>query len=332
MRARTFFRAASGAAIAGAFATYARYLRDLKQIDEALEQGSQIANTRAGPIEYAQQGEGTPLLLIHGAGGGYNQGLLIGRDFGRGHRLIAPSRFGYLKTPVPRNASPEAQADAHAALLDFLRIDRAVVVAASAGGPSALELALRHPERVSSLVLLVPRAYHPGVLAHADESAESRAVLRLVETSADLLFWLAIHVSRRSVVRFLGVPPEVEARASHEERKRVSKIMWSIMPLSRRVRGIEVDSGAEILPLPLDKIGCPVLVISAKDDLYGTLPGARFTTEHIPRSELHVLESGGHLMVGQSARVREIVQDFLRKNATRRGGRIAVRPKQLELS
>jgi hypothetical protein len=62
----------------------------------------------------AEKGSGIPLLSIHGAGGGYDQGLANAAGFvGAGFRIIAPSRFGYLGTPVPPDISPAAQADAH---------------------------------------------------------------------------------------------------------------------------------------------------------------------------------------------------------------------------
>jgi pimeloyl-ACP methyl ester carboxylesterase len=300
------------AASAGVVA-YVRYLAEMGAIRSAVEAGGILAQTSAGPIEYAEEGTGESLLLIHGAGGGYDQGLLVARDLGQNFRIVAPSRFGYLRTPVPADVSPAAQADAHAALLDHLRIDKVVVAGVSAGGPSAIELALRHPDRVSALILLVPRTYDPMNSVGVDESAPSQAVLRLIETSADFLYWLAMRTTRRAIVRFLGVPPEVEARASPEDRARVTDIMRSVLPLSRRVPGIAVDSSIELSPWPLERLQVPTLIVSAKDDLFKTLPGASFTAEHIRGSELKVLEDGGHLMVGHRELVRQWVTDFLRR-------------------
>lgn len=307
-------RILAAAASAAGIMAYARFRRELADVRARVDAGGTIAETAAGPIEYADFGEGEPMLVIHGAGGGYDQGLLLGRDIGEGYRIIAPSRFGYLKTPVPDDSSPAAQADALDALLDSLGVKKAVVAGASAGAPSAIELALRHPHRVSALILLVPRTYHPTESIGADESVPSQAVLGLIETSADFLFWIAMHVSRASVVRFLGVPPTVEASASEDDRARVTELMNSIRPLSSRVRGIEVDSRTQMSPWPLERLAVPTLIVSAEDDLYRTLPGARFTAERIKGAELRVLKSGGHLMVGRGAQVRKWVSDFLRRN------------------
>jgi 2-hydroxy-6-oxonona-2,4-dienedioate hydrolase len=56
---------------------------------------------------------------------------------------------------MPANATPAAQADALAALLDALDIGQIDVISLSAGATSALQLALRHPETVKHLAVLV---------------------------------------------------------------------------------------------------------------------------------------------------------------------------------
>src|SRR5215217_1012590 len=105
--------------------TYSRFRADTQPNRERLLSESDVFTTEGfGDIEYAVQGEGSPMLLAHGAGGGYDQGLLISENYiGDGHRLIAPSRFGYLRSSIPEEGSPAAQADAYAALLDALGIE-----------------------------------------------------------------------------------------------------------------------------------------------------------------------------------------------------------------
>jgi pimeloyl-ACP methyl ester carboxylesterase len=66
----------------------------------------QIVMTRHGSVEYTNWGEGAAVLVIHGAGGGYDQGVAIARAFGgEGFRWISPSRFGYLRTSLPADDS-----------------------------------------------------------------------------------------------------------------------------------------------------------------------------------------------------------------------------------
>ena len=80
---------------------------------------------------------------------------------GEGFRVIAPSRFGYFGSTLPPHATPADQAEVYALLLEHLGIDRAAVLAYSAGSASALELALRHPDRVVGLILANARLGGP---------------------------------------------------------------------------------------------------------------------------------------------------------------------------
>lgn len=308
-----------GSVLAPALATigaYERYRREMRVVSSRLEAASQIIDTLVGTIEYGRHCiAGEQALVIHGAGGGFDQGLLLGDEIlGPGFGIIAPSRFGYLNTPVPAVSSPKEQADAHAALLDALGVSKAIVVGVSAGAPSAIELALRHPQRVSALILVVPRAFAPAQ-AEIGAPPESVYIMKAVMAGSDFLFWLAIKFVRRAIVRFLGVPPRVEAAAPERERYRVTNIMRNLLPLSRRQAGLWNDSSTVVEEWPLSQIKAPTLVISAIDDLYGTLPAARYTAKNIAGAELVVLQSGGHLMVGQISWVRDRVANFLSRRA-----------------
>ena len=278
--------------------------------------GSLIAQTPCGPIEYSVAGSGPPVLSIHGAGGGFDQGLDIGRPFVEsGFRVIAPSRFGYLRTPVPAEASAAAQADAHACLLDALDVPRAVVIGVSAGAPSAMQLALRHPERTAALVLVVPAAYVPRP-GGAPSLATPPRTPAIFETALrfDFLFWAATRAAPETMQRsVLATPPDVLRAASADEKARVAEILEHLLPVSSRRLGLSNDA-AVVSRLPryeLEKIAAPTLVISVEDDLYGTFEPARYTAEHVPGARFVGYPTGGHLWVGHHREVTAEITEFL---------------------
>jgi len=309
-----FLVVASIAVVAACGLVFFFYDGEVGRARAIVGRGGRIANTAAGPIEYAETGAGMPLLSIHGAGGGYDQGLANGAELvGGGFRVIAPSRFGYLGTPIPADASPAAQADAHAALLAELKVDKAVVVGVSAGACSAVELALRHPDRVAVLILMVPGTYAPASPVAIEGSRGSRFALWLVNAGADFAWWATEKIAPSALIRFIGVPPQVVAAAPKAEQDRVMRIVRSVQPLSRRFPGINIDSKPDLHRLPLEQIHAPTLVISARDDLFNTLPAAEFAAGAIPDAKLVVYDTGGHLLVGHEREVRAIVADFLAK-------------------
>jgi pimeloyl-ACP methyl ester carboxylesterase len=109
-------------------ALYWQARRQARAKERQLESGSRLIPTRYGVVEYASAGEGLPVLVSHGSFGGYDQGLEIGMPLLQaGCRLIAPSRPGYLRTPLTSGRTPAAQADLLAALLDELGVERAAV-------------------------------------------------------------------------------------------------------------------------------------------------------------------------------------------------------------
>ena len=114
---------------------------------------SEVAETSRGSVEFARVGEPPYILFFHGSPGGYDQGVSNDDFAGVGFGTIAVSRPGYLRTPLSTGPSMEEQADAMAALLDVLEVDRVVAYGVSGGGPSAIQFAARHPDRTSALLL-----------------------------------------------------------------------------------------------------------------------------------------------------------------------------------
>jgi pimeloyl-ACP methyl ester carboxylesterase len=295
---------------------WSQFDRDLARAAARSARGSVVVDTRCGPIEYQEAGSGPALLMVHGSGGGHDQGMAFAGDLPRrGIRVIAMSRFGYLRTPMPADGSPAAQADAHVCLLDALGIRQAAVLGGSAGAPSAMQMAIRHPARVRALVLLVPLAYKPATVADSAAplpAAAEKMLLRLV--GSDLLFWAGLQLARDQVIRFvLQTPPELVAAASAMERSRVHAIAEAILPVSARAAGLRSDSalGKGLPPYPLEAIQAPTLVISTRDDGFGTYASAQYTAGRIAGARFIGYDHGGHLWVGHDAQVRAEVASLV---------------------
>ena len=309
MKSRLFAGLAAGAATVA----YAAYLKDIKTAKRRVETGAQTIDS----IEFAESGDGPPVLVIHGAGGGFDQGLDLGRAFlGDGYRVIAPSRFGYLGSPLPADASPEAQAEAYVRLLDALQLERVPVIGVSAGGPSALQFCLKHPERCSALVLIVPMTYAPDRPPVRTLSPSMHALLNLVLES-DFVFWTMMKVAHATMVKtILGTPVEVYRSATIDERRAVDEMLQSILPISRRAAGLanETAIAATLTPSPIEEIRVPTLLISAADDGYRTYENSIYTAKQIPHAKLVTFPTGGHLLVGHEAEVRAEVRGLLEES------------------
>ena len=311
-RADRFLLATFVTLVGAAGLVFRRYGSELARARDTASRDSLVAHTAVGLIEYAEKGVGFPLLSIHGAGGGYDQGLANASDFtDAGYRVIAPSRFGYLRTPVPVDVSPAAQADAHESLLSELNVSKAIVVGVSAGARSAVELAIRHRDRVAALILVVPGTYSPTDPVRLEASRGSKFVFWLVNNGADFVWCAAEKIAPSVLIRFIGVRPALVAASPKAEQDRVMSIVRAIEPLSLRFSGINLDSIPDLRQLPLETITAPTLIISARDDLFNTLPAAEFAASRIPGAKLVVYEKGGHLLVGHDKDVRDEVRTFL---------------------
>ncbi len=293
-----------------------RFNRDMALATAHAAHGGLLLPTRCGPIEYQEAGTGVPLLVVHGSGGGHDQGMAFAGTLAQhGVRVIAMSRFGYLGTPMPADASADAQADAHVCLLDALGIGRAVVMGGSAGVPSALQMAIRHPDRLSALILLVPLAYKPAT--EADSAPPMPAwveatMMRLI--GSDFLFWAALHVARDQVIKVvLATPPELLATTSPKERARVNAMLDNILPVSTRADGLRSDSsvGKHLAPSPLESVRVPTLIVSARDDGYGTYASAQYTASRIAGAKFIGFDQGGHTWVGHDDEVMAEIMKLL---------------------
>jgi 2-hydroxy-6-oxonona-2,4-dienedioate hydrolase len=298
-----------GAAVLGALA----FERDESAAELRIAGRSDVMTTSFGQLEFAIAGRGPPLLMIHGTGGGFDQGLTFTEGLlAHGYQVIAPSRFGYLRSDFPADPSSEHQADAFLALLDSLHIKKIAVAGGSAGALSALQFALRHPDRTSALVLIVPAANVRGT-DPVKMNALQQFMVRRMATS-DFLFWAGTQAARdRMIATLLATDPSLVDNATASERRRADRILDEILPVSRRSKGMLNDATLAGNPARVDfgRIAVPTLVMSVADDRFGTAATARDIAAAVPHSKLVIYPQGGHVWIGHDDDVWREVAGFL---------------------
>jgi len=288
---------------------------DLREAYRRVDGVSELFASPYGRIEYRQGGSGPVVLVIHGSGGGFDQGELVAQAvLGEGFRWIAPSRFGYLRSSLPERATFEEQAHAYALLLDALGVKRVAVVALSHGGPSALLFAALHPERVSSLTLI---SCGVASAATAEQSAANEKGDRLTAIYRhDALYWIASRFLRRQLLDLLGAGPAVLATLDPAQRKLTDRIIDYMNPVSPRSAGVAFDNKADMPNERIAAVHAPTLVIHATDDTLQLYRNAEYAMARIRGARLLRFEQGGHLLLAvRQQEIRAETQAFIRRHA-----------------
>ena len=212
-----------------------------------------------------------------------------------GFRTIAFDPPGIGRSPRPAlPMSMQALASLGAALLDELGIESAHVLGASFGGAVAQHMAICHPGRVCRLVLAstsfgafaIPG--HPAALWHIIHPGRYRG--RMEEMASDTFGGR------------LRTEPELVRAMPICSPRNIPAALYDMAPLI----------GWTSLPW-LWAIRQPTLVISGDDDPIAPQVNHQIMAAVIPRTQLHILEGGGHVMLMDSpARIAPIITRFLR--------------------
>ena len=277
---------------------------------------SRLIKTSRGVVEVAAWGEGPAVLSLHGAMGGYDQGILLAQTvtYPRFH-YVAVSRPGYLGTPLRAGKTPQEQADLCAEVVDQLGVENAAVIAISGGGPAALQFALRHANRCRGLVMIsacsdrldvpIPFRFHIMKLIARIPGA-TNAMRKKMEKDPEKAALRAIPDDALRV-RVLQDP---------ETGPLLLALQTSVIDrMARRLPGTENDirqTRAE-MAYPLEQISVPTLVVHGTSDSAVPFAQGRALANRVPGAEILAIEGGEHVSIfTHRAEVRATMDRFLR--------------------
>jgi len=251
---------------------------------------------------YHEQGEGAPVLLIHGSGPGVtgwaNWRLTI-PALAKRFRVLAPDMvgFGYTERPAGVQYNMDTWVSHIIGFMDAMGIERAHVVGNSFGGGLALALAIRAPQRVKRLVLMGSA----GIAFPITEGLDR--VWGYTPSLENMRGLLDVFAYDRNLVNdeLARMRYEASIRPGFQE-------AFSQMFPAPRQRGVDgLASPVEaIRALPHE-----TMVVHGREDKVIPLDSSYQLFGLIPKSQLHVFGQCGHwTQIEHAARFNQLVGDF----------------------
>ncbi len=230
-----------------------------------------------GRIYYEVFGEGFPIVFIHDGVAHREVWDAQVAEFSRDYRIIRYDRRGYGKSDAP-TAPYSNLADLHA-LIEHLKLDRAVFVGSSAGGGLTIQYALAHPERVEALVLVGAVVDGMGYSFHMMKRG-----------------YEAFSTDPNERLEKLLKDPYVIAPGNDAAHERLAELLRANpQDLSYEKNRLQQDPEKPALPR-LGEIRVPTLIVTAECDVPDVHAHAGAIEVGIPGARRIVLDDAGHLV------------------------------------
>jgi pimeloyl-ACP methyl ester carboxylesterase len=269
---------------------YFVYRKKVDEFNLKMNNETQIFDSSLGPIQFASKGEGIPVLILHGRLGGYDQGTSI-IPFLSGIRGICPSSFGYLKTVLPEHPSFTDYADACIQLLNHLGIDKFGIIAISAGGPAALHIAQKEPDRCFGICML------SGMTQKLPALPDSQKRSFKAGAKSGFPYWLLSPLFADLLITASGVK-KTEMKLLREDNLALSICRQSVkgFPICYRCHGVlsETEISSTMEPIPVQTIKSPALIIHGDADIIVPFTQAKRLSSSLSTAELMTIPGGSH--------------------------------------
>jgi pimeloyl-ACP methyl ester carboxylesterase len=307
------------------------YVGWLRTQNERVANEGDSVQTPLGKIQYDMYGSGPVILHFHGGNVGHNGAFMLDYLVEAGFTVLTPDRPGYLGTPLSGNGNPAQQADLFAQLLDHLKITSVTIVGVSAGGPGAIQFALRYPERTRGLVLMSAITQKTDL---SDDQLNSTLGKLVMSRRGQNIAYFLIHRAMVAMPK-LALQDFVRTETTYgmnegkrlikqitsdpDQRKQVRMLADAMVPALPRFEGVmnDLEVQQSLPTLPLDQIDTPTLIIHSDRD--GDVPYSNATHAHsqIRDSELMTVAQFGHMIWWGDPQVTRDFQgkitDFVRR-------------------
>ncbi len=286
-------------------------LENTKTIEELKDTDSKFIELNGVNVHYKTWGEGEPVfILLHGFGASVFSWREVTEPLSKLGTVIAYDRpaFGLTERPLEWEGEspygPQAQVDIVIALMDELKIEKAILVGNSAGGTVSMQVALQHPERVQALILVDAAVYAGG-----GAPAWSRSILKTPQMN---------HVGPLIARQLQAQGTEFLKTAFHDPSKITPEIFAGYQkPLQvenwdKALWQLTIASQESGLAERLTEITMPALVITGDDDRIVPTEQSLRLAKELPNATLSVIAQSGHLPHEESPlEFMQAVTDFL---------------------
>ncbi len=294
----------------GIISLYIAYRRKLQEFKIRMDKESQIFESSIGPVQFTVRGSGIPVLVLHGRGGGYDQAASI-MPYLNDIAGVCPSGFGYLRTVVPKDASITNYADTCISLLDHLGIKKFGIIALSAGGPTALHIALKQPSRCFGICMLSTIVQQYSSLPASQKPSFQMCTL------SGFPYWLLSHIFGDLLIAASMNAKEMNLLRKDNQALTICRQFVGGFPISLRARAIlsEAENILKFDPIRFENIKCPVFVVHGDADTIVPFAHAQLLSNKLPSVEFMTIPGGSHFsMLVHNNEVFKRVNDFLSIN------------------
>ncbi|UBF29446.1 alpha/beta hydrolase [Kovacikia minuta CCNUW1] len=249
--------------------------------------------SKAVHLNVLVQGEGFPILCLHGHPGSGRSLSVFTHHLSRQFKTIAPDLRGYGSSPADQDFVMADHLTDLEAVLDDYQIQRCLILGWSLGGILALELALRNLERVSGLILVAtaarPRSNHPAISWQDNLYTGLASIANRLNPGGQ---WAIDTLGKRSLYRYL-----IQQHTPGTYRYLAAEAMPAYLQTSRqatRALSAALNQGYNRL-VDLSQIQCPCLILAGSEDRHITAASSLETAQHLPDAEWHCYSNTAHL-------------------------------------